>query len=92
MCCSNHSLICVDGNSLQGCKVKLRVTVGLSHYMVYLGNELLGSEDETDCCFSKNKDKMTGRIFMVSGEVFRGLRKSRTIFLFPFWERRRPHE
>lgn len=50
--------------------MKLRVAVGWIHYMVYLGSELLGSEDEIDSCFSKNKDRMTGRIFIVSGEVF----------------------
>lgn len=76
VCCKNRSLICVDSNSFQGCKLKLHVTVGLSRYMVYLGNEPLSSRDETDCRFSKNKDKMTGSIFMVSGEV---LQKAREI-------------
>lgn len=33
--------------------MKLHVTVGPIHYMVYLGNGLLGTEDEIDCCFSK---------------------------------------
>jgi len=51
LCCKNQSPVCVDANPFQGCKVKLRVTVGLIHYMVYPGNELLGSEGETDLLF-----------------------------------------
>lgn len=56
MCCNSQSLVRVVTNLFQGCKVELYVTVGLTHYMVYLGNGLLGTEDEIDCCFSKKRE------------------------------------
>lgn len=53
-------------------KAKLYVIVGLPiHYMVYLGNQLLVREDETDCCLVQQK----------SSEVFRFLKKSEMIVL-----------
>lgn len=75
---------------MSGLQSELRVTVGLIYYTVYLGNKPLGSGDETDGRSSENKDKTTGRIFTVSGEVFRRLRNSGLILLLPSWERR-PH-
>lgn len=72
--------------------MKLHVTVGLIHYMVYLGNGLLGTEDEIDRCFSKKGGQNDWEnLYGFRGSLQKAW-KSGMIFLFPFWERRRPHK
>lgn len=48
-------------HSFQGYEVKVHVTVELIHCMVNLGNELLGSEGETDVAFLKIRTKRLGK-------------------------------
>lgn len=52
--------MCRHFHSFQGYKVKVHVTVDLIHCMMNLGNQLLGSEGETDVAFLKIRTKRLG--------------------------------
>lgn len=59
--------------------------------MVNLGNELLGSEGETDVAFLNIRTKRRGNTLRFQEKLLESLEILGWPYLFPFWERRRPY-